>query len=114
MKKLLMTAGALALAAGAATAMMGSMFAGTDESPGEVFLYQDRSYKAYRGMGSLGAMAMFVGFHGDGVPAGDTVGPGRLDGWFTVAFGFGFGTLIQPAFGLYVHQLMIVQVRSIL
>ena len=37
--------------------MMGSMFAGTEESPGEVFLYQGRSYKAYRGMGSLGAMA---------------------------------------------------------
>ncbi|HKT54945.1 MAG TPA: IMP dehydrogenase [Caulobacteraceae bacterium] len=48
---------AKAIAAGAATAMMGSMFAGTEESPGEVFLYQGRSYKAYRGMGSLGAMA---------------------------------------------------------
>ena len=36
--------------------MMGSMFAGTDESPGEVFLYQGRSYKSYRGMGSVGAM----------------------------------------------------------
>jgi IMP dehydrogenase len=49
---------AKALAAGAATAMMGSMFAGVDEGPGEVFLYQGRSYKSYRGMGSLGAMAL--------------------------------------------------------
>ena len=48
---------AKALAAGADVAMMGSMFAGTAESPGEVFLYQGRSYKAYRGMGSVGAMA---------------------------------------------------------
>ncbi|MDE2355316.1 MAG: IMP dehydrogenase [Alphaproteobacteria bacterium] len=48
---------AKAIAAGASSAMMGSMFAGTDESPGEVFLYQGRSYKSYRGMGSLGAMA---------------------------------------------------------
>ncbi|HEY9218048.1 MAG TPA: IMP dehydrogenase [Phenylobacterium sp.] len=47
---------AKALAAGASVAMMGSIFAGVDESPGEVFLYQGRSYKAYRGMGSLGAM----------------------------------------------------------
>ena len=45
------------MAAGATSAMMGSMFAGTEEGPGEVFLYQGRSYKAYRGMGSLGAMS---------------------------------------------------------
>ncbi len=48
---------AKAIAAGAESCMIGSLFAGTDESPGEVFLYQGRSYKAYRGMGSIGAMA---------------------------------------------------------
>ncbi|HXP12330.1 MAG TPA: IMP dehydrogenase [Stellaceae bacterium] len=48
---------AKAIAAGADCVMLGSLFAGTDESPGEVFLYQGRSYKTYRGMGSVGAMA---------------------------------------------------------
>lgn len=48
---------AKAIAAGASCAMVGSMIAGTDESPGEVILYQGRSYKSYRGMGSIGAMA---------------------------------------------------------
>lgn len=48
---------AKAIAAGAHCAMVGSMLAGTDEAPGEVYLYQGRSYKSYRGMGSVGAMA---------------------------------------------------------
>ncbi len=48
---------AKAIAAGADAAMLGSLFAGTDESPGEVILFQGRSYKSYRGMGSVGAMA---------------------------------------------------------
>ncbi|MBI3443821.1 MAG: IMP dehydrogenase [Magnetospirillum sp.] len=48
---------AKAIAAGADCVMIGSLFAGTEESPGEVFLFQGRSYKSYRGMGSIGAMA---------------------------------------------------------
>ena len=52
---------AKALAAGASCVMMGSMFAGTEESPGEIILFQGRSYKSYRGMGSLGAMSQTQG-----------------------------------------------------
>jgi IMP dehydrogenase len=48
---------AKALAAGADVAMVGSLLAGTDETPGDAYLYQGRSYKSYRGMGSVGAMA---------------------------------------------------------
>jgi IMP dehydrogenase len=52
---------AKALAAGACTVMLGGLFAGTEEAPGEVELYQGRSYKSYRGMGSLGAMSQQQG-----------------------------------------------------
>jgi len=52
---------AKAIAAGANTVMLGGLFAGTEEAPGEVELYQGRTYKSYRGMGSLGAMAQTKG-----------------------------------------------------
>tara|TARA_B100001094_G_scaffold333136_1_gene408926 strand:+ start:65 stop:1540 length:1476 start_codon:yes stop_codon:yes gene_type:complete len=69
---------AKAIAAGASTVMIGSMFAGTDESPGSIVLYQGRSYKSYRGMGSLAAMSSGSGEryfqktnqHHKGVPEG--------------------------------------------
>ena len=52
---------AKAIAAGASAVMIGSLLAGTDEAPGEVELYQGRTYKSYRGMGSMGAMAQSYG-----------------------------------------------------
>ena len=59
---------AKALAAGGHSVMVGSLFAGTEESPGEVELYQGRSYKSYRGMGSLGAMGGNQGVEGPLLP----------------------------------------------
>jgi len=68
------------IAAGASAVMIGSMFAGTDESPGELILYQGRTFKSYRGMGSLGAMAQgsseryFQNSDGDASTAAPVVG----------------------------------------
>jgi IMP dehydrogenase len=69
-----------AIAAGASAVMIGSMFAGTDESPGELILYQGRTFKSYRGMGSLGAMAQgsseryFQNSDGDASTAAPVIG----------------------------------------
>jgi len=73
-----------AIAAGASAIMVGSLFAGTEESPGEVELYHGRTYKAYRGMGSLGAMSQRNGssdrYFQEGVTATDKLVPEGIEG----------------------------------
>lgn len=89
---------AKAIAAGASCAMVGSMIAGTDESPGEMILFQGRSYKAYRGMGSLGAMARGSAdryFQKDA--ASDKLVPEGIEG--RVAYKGAAGTVIHQLVG---------------
>ncbi|SLN35340.1 Inosine-5'-monophosphate dehydrogenase [Roseovarius albus] len=89
---------AKAIAAGASCSMVGSMLAGTDESPGEVILYQGRSFKAYRGMGSLGAMASGSAdryFQKDA--ASDKLVPEGIEG--QVPYKGGAGTVIHQLVG---------------
>ncbi len=90
---------AKALAAGADVAMLGSMFAGTEEAPGEVFLYQGRSYKSYRGMGSLGAMARGSADRYFQQEIKDTLKmvPEGIEG--RVAFKGGMGTVVHQLVG---------------
>jgi len=76
---------AKAIAAGASTVMMGGMFAGTEEAPGEVILYQGRSYKSYRGMGSIGAMQQgsadrYFQDNGSNNPNADKLVPEGIEG----------------------------------
>jgi IMP dehydrogenase len=76
---------AKAIAAGACTVMMGGMFAGTEEAPGEVILYQGRSYKSYRGMGSIGAMQQgsadrYFQDNGNNNPNADKLVPEGIEG----------------------------------
>ncbi|MEM9874289.1 MAG: IMP dehydrogenase, partial [Myxococcota bacterium] len=70
-----------AIAAGAHAVMIGSLFAGTDESPGDLVLYQGRSYKVYRGMGSLGAMKQgSADRYGQGGAADEKLVPEGIEG----------------------------------
>jgi IMP dehydrogenase len=76
---------AKAIAAGASSVMMGGMFAGTEEAPGEIVLYQGRSYKSYRGMGSIGAMQQgsadrYFQESGSGNPNADKLVPEGIEG----------------------------------
>ncbi|MFT0212500.1 IMP dehydrogenase [Pseudomonas sp. F1_0610] len=91
---------AKAIAAGANAVMMGSMFAGTEEAPGEIELFQGRSYKSYRGMGSLGAMAQSQGssdrYFQDANAGAEKLVPEGIEG--RVPY--------KGAMGAIVHQLM--------
>src|SRR4029077_19175088 len=70
-----------AIAAGASSVMIGSLFAGTDEAPGDLVLYQGRSYKVYRGMGSIGAMKKVSGArYGQAGSADEKLVPEGIEG----------------------------------
>ncbi|MAC98881.1 MULTISPECIES: IMP dehydrogenase [Pseudomonadaceae] len=92
---------AKAIAAGASVVMMGSMFAGTEEAPGEVELFQGRSYKAYRGMGSLGAMANSGGGSADRYFQDSSAGAEKL-----VPEGIEGRVPYKGALAAIIHQLM--------
>lgn len=92
---------AKAIAAGASVVMMGSMFAGTEEAPGEVELFQGRSYKAYRGMGSLGAMANAGGGSADRYFQDSAAGAEKL-----VPEGIEGRVPYKGALAAIIHQLM--------
>ncbi|HCA23168.1 MAG TPA: IMP dehydrogenase, partial [Pseudomonas sp.] len=92
---------AKAIAAGASVVMMGSMFAGTEEAPGEVELFQGRSYKAYRGMGSLGAMANAGGGSADRYFQDSAAGAEKL-----VPEGIEGRVPYKGALSAIIHQLM--------
>ncbi|MFO0549435.1 MAG: IMP dehydrogenase [Polyangiaceae bacterium] len=87
-----------AIAAGAASVMIGSLFAGTDESPGDLVLYQGRSYKVYRGMGSLGAMRRgSKDRYGQGGAADEKLVPEGIEG--RVPYRGSLGTIVHQLVG---------------
>ena len=99
-----------ALAAGADVVMVGGLFAGTEEAPGEVELYHGRSYKSYRGMGSLGAMSQRHGssdrYFQEGLPESEKLVPEGIEGAsLTKEYGGYIGQLMGVAFGHGIYRL---------
>jgi IMP dehydrogenase len=87
-----------AIAAGASTVMIGSLFAGTDEAPGDLVLFQGRSYKVYRGMGSLGAMKRgSKDRYGQGGTADEKLVPEGIEG--RVPYRGSIGSIIYQLIG---------------